>query len=188
MQVELRHRESDQGDLDFNFDPKLFNPDFTRSLDHDTARVGLRYSPTPNSDLLFSYIASDLRDQQSAFPGFTSLDEDKGLQLKSQYIYTGERLNVVMGFGDTNVDRSIGLIGVEPNLEQIDHLHGYLYTNVKLPAPVTWTLGVAYDAFEHDPIQVNKVSPKLGVRWDITNNLSVRRRRLPLGQAAIDCG
>ena len=26
VQVELRHRESDQGDLDFNFDPKLLQP------------------------------------------------------------------------------------------------------------------------------------------------------------------
>ena len=32
MQVELRHRESQQGDLAFNFDPTFFNPDSSLAL------------------------------------------------------------------------------------------------------------------------------------------------------------
>ena len=61
-------------------------------------------------------------------------------------------------------------------IERIEttHLHGYAYANVKFPDPVTWTLGVAFDDFEQDPIKVNRVSPKLGVRWDMTRDLSLR--------------
>ena len=60
-------------------------------------------------------------------------------------------------------------------------LHGYTYTNIKFPKPVTWTLGVAFDDFEQgpimigeEPIVISRSSPKLGVRWDITNDLSLR--------------
>ncbi len=43
-----------------------------------------------------------------------------------------------------------------------------------MPAPVTWTLGVSFDDFKQDPVEVKKVNPKIGVLWNITNNLSVR--------------
>ena len=46
MQVELRRRESEHGDLEFNFDPDFFNPLLNNTLDQDTARFGARYSPT----------------------------------------------------------------------------------------------------------------------------------------------
>ena len=174
MQVELRHRESQQGDLTFNFDPEFFNPDFIRSFDHDTARAGLRYSPTPNSDLLLSYIWSNLSEQQSDFPGFVGFATDKGSQVESQYIYRGEWLNLIAGYGDTAVNRRIGATGIEPSSEELTHLHPYAYANINLPKPITWTFGVSYDEFQHDPIEVNKTSPKLGVRWDVNSNLSIR--------------
>jgi hypothetical protein len=52
-QVELRRRRSEIGDLALNFDPDVFFPNFRRETDRDLARVGLRYSPTPNSGWRF---------------------------------------------------------------------------------------------------------------------------------------
>ena len=46
VQVELRRRQSEKGDLDFNFDPEFFSPDFNRSLDNETGRLGVRF-PLP---------------------------------------------------------------------------------------------------------------------------------------------
>jgi hypothetical protein len=171
VQVELRHRESQEGDLAFNFDPEFFNPTLTREIDLDTWRVGTRYSLTPNSDVLFSYIKSTVLDQETSF-GFTSSLEEKGSQAESQYIYRGEWLNLVAGGWSIHIDRTLEM--VPPVFEEIDHQHGYAYTNIKFPRPVIWTVGFSYDDFQHEPIDIQKFNPKLGVRWDITSNLSVR--------------
>ena len=61
-----------------------------------------------------------------------------------------------------------------PTEEETQHLHPYLYTNINFPTPVTWTLGVSYDDYVNGPIEVVKTNPKLGVRWEITDALSVR--------------
>ena len=106
MQIELRHRESEQGDLAFDFDPTFFNPEFTRSLDQDTARVGARYSPSPNSDLLLSFIYSDVNDQKiTLFPVLkarTSVDEESPIRPNHNTYTKGEWFNLIAGFGDTN--------------------------------------------------------------------------------------
>jgi hypothetical protein len=174
IQIELRHRESQQGDLDFSFDPTVFNPDFQRSVDHDIARAGLRYSPSPNSDVLLSYIFSDLKQQVVTDPSFKAFGDDKSSQGESQYIYRGDWLNLIAGFLDTDVARTSGTSGVAPVPEELTHLHPYLYTNVKFPKPVTWTIGVSYDDFEQDPIVVKHLNPKFGVSWDITDDLTIR--------------
>jgi outer membrane receptor protein involved in Fe transport len=185
MQVELRHRDSEQGDLAFNFDPEFFSPDcadkvalllgqcFLQTRESDTARVGLRYSPSPNSDLLFSYIHSDRLDEITLVPGFPFAADFQSSQLEAQYIYRGEILNVVTGLGDTAADGMVGTVGFELP-DRFDHEHGYVYTNIKIPKNVTWTLGVSYDDFQHIPVEVNKFNPKFGVQWDITSDLSVR--------------
>src|SRR5262249_39630107 len=62
IQAEFRRRESDSGDLALNFNPDSFNPVLDRDLDQNIERFGARYSPTPESNILFSYIHSD-RDE-----------------------------------------------------------------------------------------------------------------------------
>ena len=105
LQVEYRHRESDNGDLAFNFNPNSFNPLFDRRLNQDIGRLGLRYSPTPNSDLLLSFIYSDRdEDQGNVFPGFSASVDDQGYQIEAQYLYRREWLNLTAGFGNTGID------------------------------------------------------------------------------------
>ena len=160
--------------MNFNFDPDNFNPDSSNSLDHETARVGVRYSPSPNSNLLLSYIHSDQSNQQVFDPSFQNSADQRGSQVEAQYMYTGEWLNLVAGFGHTGIDTTFAATDLAPFSEETKHLHGYVYTNVKAPTPITWTLGVSYDDFENAPIKENKINPKFGVQWDITSNLSVR--------------
>ena len=66
----------------------------------------------------------------------------------------------------------LGSVELPPIPGEFGSRNGYAYTNVKLPQPVTWTLGFSYDHFEDLPVEVNKVSPKFGVIWDVTSNLS----------------
>ena len=52
---------------------------------------------------------------------------------------------------------------LEPDIE---HSRGYIYANLRLPDPVTWTLGVSYDDYEEEALNFNveEVSPKFGVQ------------------------
>jgi tetratricopeptide (TPR) repeat protein len=186
VQVELRHRESEQGDLAFNFDSAFFSPDcnskealllgscFLQTRDAETARLGARFSPTPNSDVLFSYIHSDILTEVTFVPGFPFASDFQGDQFESQYIYRGEWLNLIAGLGDTNANGLVGTVGEPLVPDEFGRRYGYVYTNLKIPKPVTWTLGLSYDDFKDDPVKVKKFNPKLGVVWNITDNLAIR--------------
>ena len=165
------------------------------ALNQDIARVGLRYSPTPNSDLLFSFIYSDREERLTetdpgGFFGFDLLSDnavdDEGYQLEAQYLYRRDRFNVTAGFAYTDVDRefkdffAVDFFGDlftlidEKTEREIKHRRGYVYVNVNLPDPVTWTLGVSVDDYDEAGLEVKKVSPKVGVQWDITEALRLR--------------
>ena len=59
----------------------------------------------------------------------------------------------------------------------IDDYRGYIYANINIPEPVTWTVGLNYTDYNEDADQSNDVSrlnPKVGVQWNITPDLQVR--------------
>jgi tetratricopeptide (TPR) repeat protein len=178
VQAELRRRHSEQGDLALNFDPDSFDPEFRRSLDQDMGRVGLRYSPSPSSNLLLSAIYSDRDEEQNFFAGFEGTAHDKGYQLESQYIYEADWLNLIAGVGYTNVDSTLAFV-VDPfppfvETPQIEHLHGYTYSNIKLPDTITWTVGVSLDDYSEDGLKVSRVNPKFGAEWQMTDDILLR--------------
>lgn len=198
LQIELRHRESTQGDLAFNFDPDAFRPDFERTLDQDIGRAGLRYSPTPNSDFLLSFIYSDREDGESdlipEFFGFPGIDlaqdssaDDEGYQIEAQYLYRRGFFNLTAGFSYASVDTTFTDVADliippfppipvldETTSSEITHPHGYLYGSIDFPEPVTWTVGVSVDDYEEEPLEVSEVNPKFGVQWNVTDDLTLR--------------
>jgi tetratricopeptide (TPR) repeat protein len=174
VQMEFRHRESKQGDLAQNFDPDFFSPFFERVLDQDMGRVGLRYSPTPDSDVLLSFIYSDREEGQDLFPGFAASVDDEGYQAEAQYIHRGDWVSVVTGLGKTGVDSSFDITAFDRSTSELEHLHGYAYFNLHAPADVTWTLGASYDDYRENPLTVEELNPKLGVQWALNDDLLLR--------------
>jgi tetratricopeptide (TPR) repeat protein len=174
VQMEFRHRDSEQGDLALNFDPDFFSPTFERALDQDMGRLGVRYSPTPNSDVLLSFIYSDREETQAPFPGFRAALDDEGYQIEGQYLYRQDRFNLTAGFSHTGIDSTLNLSGLPPGSPELEHLHGYAYANVNFPSPVTWTVGASFDEYQEEAINVSKINPKLGVQWDLTEDLRLR--------------
>ncbi|MGQ0456330.1 MAG: TonB-dependent receptor domain-containing protein [Hyphomicrobium sp.] len=173
VQAEFRHRESEQGDLAFNFDPNSFNPFFKKSATDDTARVGARYAISPSADVLLSYIHSDRDETQEFFPGFGVTIQTQTDQVEAQYLRRGETWNVTAGGWHTSQDERVEDFAGASEAETT-HLHGYFYSNIKFPTPVTWTFGLAADDFQREPIKITEVSPKLGVRWDIADGFALR--------------
>src|SRR5262249_33572860 len=114
IQAEFRRPESDSGDLALNFNPDSFNPVLDRDLDQNIERFGARYSPTPESNILFSYIHSDRDEtntgglvQDLGFVTLASHDrfDDTGDQFEAQYQHQFEWLSLTAGAGFSDVDR-----------------------------------------------------------------------------------
>lgn len=195
-QVDLLHRESTEGDLAFNFDPRDFLQESTLETERDSARVGVRYSPDPSSNFLLSYIYSDLQrnsdviDPVDPVTTITSrFDENTdGNLIEGQYMYQGSRANLVTGASyadsETIVDDffEVNILGVGPIvsrvdriMEEIEHPRAYAYANIHTgEESVDWTIGASYDDFTQTPIEATSLNPKLGVRWNVTEALTVR--------------
>ena len=201
IQAEYRDRESDSGDLTLNFDPDVFNPTAKRELDQDITRLGARYTFRPGSNLLLSFIHSDRDEDNSAFKPFVFFGttrifdqvdeiEDDGDQYEGQYQHLSGMFNIIVGGGYSSVDRDrnrtllftaplgsfspgdqFGTIALD---EDIDHTRFYGYLNVAYPKKITWTVGLSYDDLDRDGADQNEWNPKVGVQWNVTNNLKLR--------------
>jgi tetratricopeptide (TPR) repeat protein len=196
IQAEFRRRKSTEGDLAFNFDPNDFSENKTIERDQDIARVGLRFSPTPESTILLSYIDSDRKEtleQEEPVDPFTTAAvdtqlDDKGSQWEGQYIFRRDRFNITAGTTfsevDTDIDESLLITTAFlpfPLLEindtsktETELKRVYLYANIDVTEAVVATVGIAYDDYEEDDLNETTVSPKFGVQWLITDGLRVR--------------
>ena len=139
VQAEFRHRESTEGDLAFNFDPEDFLDDKTIKREQDTMRLGLRYSPSPRSHFLLSYIHGQRDEEQKiVIPGIpdfvlfipgetlTITDnaqvDEKSDQLEAQFLHNLDAMNFVVGAAWSKTDRE------NSQVAKMDHsLVGYLF-------------------------------------------------------------
>jgi len=173
FQVEYRSRETEQGDLVLNFDPKNFAPNQNTTIDEDVVRVGARFTPAPDSDFIGSYIYSRY-DQKSFFPGVPSFDanaEIKANQVEGQYLFRSEIVNAQIGGGYTDIQNN-NVFNVQampvpfppfcippapifspPSCNFSTQArpttkrgNGYVYINVHWPPQIIWTGGFAYES------------------------------------------
>jgi tetratricopeptide (TPR) repeat protein len=196
VQAEFRRRDSEEGDLAFNFDPDNFLRDKTVKRDQNTARVGLRYSPAPNSNFLVSYIYNERDEkleQSEALDPFNTLSAQlklnaEGSQVEALYLYQRDWFNLVAGGGYSQVDRELDSsvlitnidlgptfsVDDETSKQDINQPRAYLYTHINAPESVTWTLGASYDDYDQDPLEETSFNPKFGVQWDVTEAFRLR--------------
>lgn len=194
IQGEFRHRDSEFGDLPFNFDRNAFLRDENNEQTVDMARVGLRYSPSANADILVSFIHSERDEKRKQTIPFedpvlgeidienTGRVDDDANQIETAGIYRWDRVNLTGGFGYYDVQRDVRIataFGGEPlpdfrQKPDISDYRGYLYTNVVYPEAVTWTLGASIDRYREDDFDVDKLNPKIGARWAVTPEVSLR--------------
>lgn len=186
VQAEIRSRRTEQGDLTQNFDPDNFSRTGRTDIDQDTARLGLRYSPTPRIDLLASLIASE-RDakqlQANDFFNFTDDIEQRGIDAQIQGIYRGDMFNVTAGGGAYRIrQKSVStfedlLSGLSfPFTESFTsrQSNAYGYVNLTPLTDVIVTVGLSADHFDNGVYDFDKLNPKFGVQWDLTERLKLR--------------
>ena len=174
VQAEGITRRSQEGDLRFNFDPKSFAEDAHRGLDQDIARVGVRLSPSPNSDLIGSVIATR---REENVPYIASVN--KGFQAEGEYVLRGRSINITSGLAYYDVDQQLSLSFPFEVDNPIPHSSivqksAYVYANVRLPENMLWTVGLGYDDHRAENLDIRKFDPKLGLQWDISDRLRLR--------------
>lgn len=201
VQAEFRHRKSTEGDLAFNFDPDDYLADKTVKREQDTTRLGLRYSASPQTHFLLSYIHSDRDETLHQFednaPVTIATDarvEDKSDQIEAQLIHQFELGNLIAGLAYSDTDRTeagdvlVTVFGTPvccPSVAgegKIRQPRAYAYLNYKPMATLTWTLGATYeeykDATKDGTLKSNGFTPKLGMQWDLTEQIRVRAAAL----------
>ncbi len=199
IQAEYRRRETDQGDITLNFDPNDFSRDDRRDITQDTARVGFHLAPRPQWDFLGSFIYSD-RDEGlfQTIPDGATLDVESkqdGYDAQGQAIYKTGRFNLIAGLGFSEIDgdtlETLNISGIFPGgicpafipdnciiettrKSDLDQLNAYLYSSIDLSAGLNLTLGLSYDEFDRENLHLDGFNHKLGLRWSVTDYLSIR--------------
>jgi len=198
LQTEFRSRETDQGDINQNFDLTMFSADKRRTFDHDTKRLGLHITPSNQSDILISYLQSDMDEKTHQFESGTFIDTDidrSGDQAETQYQFNASKYNFVTGLGSYHVDADNTILfdwtptfgsacppsPPFPPVPCIDiqnfkttHNTGYAYFNTRFPESVMWTLGASYDDVKKESAEIHEANPKFGIQWQLPKSQRIR--------------
>ncbi|MES9832919.1 MAG: tetratricopeptide repeat protein [Candidatus Thiodiazotropha sp. DIVDIV] len=179
IQGEVKQKESDFGDLLLRFDPDNYNQSLQRSIDSDSYRVGLNYTPDIKQTFIFSASSQKLDDSDSRTGSLISLDSD-GQQYETKYIYSGEQFTINGGFGYLTSDQTttftFEFFGFTSSVQEestVNQKSAYIYLNYP------WVLGnllVGFDYIDIDDdvsIDKRKVNPKIGANISITENTSL---------------
>lgn len=198
VQTEVLYRTSKEGDLPFNFDPDEFSTLNTKERDQYSARIGLRYSPSPFTHVLLSAIHGNYEEVPDytnlSIPPYVETDKTKtrlkGNQIEAQFLHQEAGFNLVVGAAHTRSERRdqfdyafinpgdpfdpFNYIDTSSYVEGLKQPRGYVYTNINALPSMKWTVGASYDAYEEGTLKVDSFNPKLGVQWDATSNLRLR--------------
>jgi Tfp pilus assembly protein PilF len=113
VQVEQRHRESNNGDIVMRFDPMTYYDDFRQKREIDSTRVGARLNFGPRSTLLLSAISSDRTEEGGVtllnVPGAIIYRTDfetkeKADQYELQYLFRADSFNLQAGASQAKSD------------------------------------------------------------------------------------
>jgi len=106
VQVEHRHRYSENGDLVMQFDPMTYYPDYRQQREIESNRIGARLNLGPRSTLLLSSIFSDRSEEGGLtlvnipnvfiFRRDFTVRED-GTQHELQFLYRGDQFKLQAG-------------------------------------------------------------------------------------------
>ncbi|HYQ72748.1 MAG TPA: TonB-dependent receptor, partial [Gammaproteobacteria bacterium] len=169
IQTELRHRESETGDLLQRFDPDNFLPTQRNSLDTDSARLGLHHLFSPGSEVIASLVWERNEDHQNSdtpvgpFAISAKLKGPlDGHNIEVQHLYRGESLRLISGAAYAEADGTLKtslltspppppVPGAPPAslFSQTDQNYrshnAYVYAYLPYGTDVTVTLGASYD-------------------------------------------
>jgi hypothetical protein len=89
---------------------------------------------------------------------------------------TDRRINNDFNLVDTSVVPPVILVPIDQSTvkTELKQPRAYVYANINATPSVTWTVGVSADDYEEGTLEVESTNPKLGVLWNVTNDVRLR--------------
>ncbi len=175
---EFRRQDRTQGDLELHFDPDNFSRTARRSIEQDTYRIGARYSPSSNSDIIVSSVYADRKEISQPTPSRKTNNQQDGYHIEARYLFNYDWLHLTIGGGNYNIDTNIQRSKdnkPRPSIQSTDIAYNaYSYSNIRLFDSLTLTLGLSYDHLDIVSRKVSRINPKFGFELDITDSARLR--------------
>ena len=172
LQAEIRHLNFERTETFFAFDPAVAFP--VGVIENtDNVRLGVNHRLGPHSDLVFSLI-NQARDIDNFFDGFPRAQTlaSTGTTGELQYTARYGPISIVSGVGHFHSEDRFVLAGFS---ETLTHENYYLYGGWNEPGPrLHLQAGFSADYMRRDGTNVERVNPKLGLVWGISDNTTLR--------------
>jgi tetratricopeptide (TPR) repeat protein len=177
IQGEIRFRDSERGDPYLRFLPEDVIPTVRRPQDIGSGRFGFHHQFSSSSDLIGSLIYTDAETKYT-IPGSASVETlDKGYVGEIQHLWRWQILQLTTGGGYLSGDRKskfvTPLFSIEGDPTDLEHRYGYVYSSIRFPNNITWTLGLSADDFEGF-VERDQINPKFGFYWELFKNTTLR--------------
>ncbi|MDR4513526.1 FecR domain-containing protein [Nitrosomonas sp.] len=174
VQAEVRTRNTKHGDLLLDFDTDKFDNNYRRNIKEDVARIGAKYELSPDQDLIVSGKYIDRFEKVNS-----GTLENEGFHFEAQHQLRHEYFNTVTGgslYRFNWVNKENGIRDNSIPFRYMNRENVYSYANINYLSNLNLTLGLSYDTFSStiSGEQANKINPKVGAQWDISNNLRLR--------------
>ena len=184
--AEVRVARREQGDLQLLFDPSAFDPDLRVNEESDSARLGVHHQFSTRSEILASLVyqdaSSDNSTQITSIPAFFGLTVDtESLKAEIQHILHRGRWRLVSGLRqswrdqfDTRVVDIAGDEDISREDYKFESTSAYAYAYINPVNTLSVLVGVAGDLIDGRAGEVDQVSPKLGLTWDLSSGTTLR--------------
>jgi hypothetical protein len=176
VQAEFLSRDTNSGDRTMNFEPDQYKQDLRLENNEQTARLGARLSPGPNTHVLTSLIYSNVDfNQTERTPAFVqnnvSRNDNEGFQYENQLTHLYRNLSFIAGYGLYNINSDF-------NKQKHDNISGanfYSYNNLQLFDDAIMTVGLSVDRYSSDTQdeKLTNVNPKIGLQWNIFDGVQL---------------
>ncbi len=190
VMAELRLKDIEFGDVTYNFDPDDFLPFKRETEESGSFRLGLRHSFSPGSDIIATLLHKDIESslhnqieilamipQPPPMPpliitdtaDFDILTDEDGYMAETQHLFSTEMINIASGVGYFSSDRkeAVTIGSSPPELDETEtrHTNLYVYSLLKYPENIIWTLGGSADFLKGQIVDQDQFNPKLGLTY-----------------------
>ena len=203
LQAEYRHRDTDSGDRELEFDLDDFDPTLRDDIEEDVFRVGGRLTPAPGQIGLVSAIYTD-REDRHRHPDVERIENDDRRtnvgQLEGQYLGAFGPLRLVAGAGRAVADSRKRLVRLRAERSQMTRTEVrasdvYLTASLALTPTLDLTARLGYadvDIETKDDRRSSRtrrawraLTPGVGVIWQPIDCRAPARGRRTDDQAAL---
>jgi tetratricopeptide (TPR) repeat protein len=185
LQAEYRHRDSDSGDRDLEFDLDDFDATARDSVEEDVYRVGGRVTPAPGQTGLVSFIHADREDHLDSNAGGrrSNVDIDTDVtQVEGQYLGAFGHGRWVAGAGLAQADSKDSEVGFDDMREKSTASNIYAVANLAVGPTLELVARMGYAEIDNrekeegssDRTDTETLTPGIGAIWQPLDGLRLR--------------